>query len=108
AHRLLADHLEPARIRAARELACPLRRHDVVETDDAALDLRDGLLGDDDDVAVLELRALGDERGEVVAFLQLLDPFNRHDRDHASRSWPAAAGRAGPAPPPPERPRSAR
>ena len=40
---------------------------DVVEPHDAALGLRDRLLRDDEHVAVLELGALRDERGEIVA-----------------------------------------
>ena len=51
---------------------------------DAALDLRDGLLRDDDDVAVLEParpgRGLGEEPAEVVALLELRQP---RERDHA-------------------------
>ena len=43
--------------RVAGELARPLRRLDVLDPHDAALGLRDRLLRDDDDVAVLELRA---------------------------------------------------
>ena len=58
----------------AGDLARPLRRLDVVEADDASLDLRDRLLRDDDDVAVLELDALEDQRREVVPFAQLGEP----------------------------------
>ena len=39
----------------------------LVESRDAALDLRDRLLSDDDDVAVLEVGALSDHVGQVVA-----------------------------------------
>ena len=60
--RLGEDHLEAASVVSGRELARALRRLDVVEPNDAALRLRDGLLRDDDDVAVLERHALGDQR----------------------------------------------
>ena len=66
--------------RVARELARARGRLDVVEPDDAALRLRDDLLRDDDDVAVLELRALGDQRAEVVALADLGQAFDRRDR----------------------------
>ena len=54
----------------ASSRACS-RRLDVGEGDHASLDLRDRLLRDDDDVAVLELDALGDERREIVSLAQL-------------------------------------
>ena len=47
--------LEPTRIPVAGERSSPLGRLDVGEADDPALRLRDDLLRDDDDVAVLEL-----------------------------------------------------
>ena len=54
-HALAQDHLEVARVAVrAGELARALRGLDVGEAHDAALDLRDRLLRDDDDVAVLE------------------------------------------------------
>jgi hypothetical protein len=66
--RLVEDHLDPARIGlVARELARLLARLDVREHDDPALDLRHGLLRDDDHVPVGEVGALGDEAGEVVS-----------------------------------------
>ena len=58
--RLVEDDLDAARVGVAGELARLLRRLDVRERDDAALDLRDRLLRDDDDVAVLEVDALDD------------------------------------------------
>ena len=69
---LVEDDLDPARVGlVARELARLLRRLDPGERHDAALDLRDGLLRDDDHVAVRELGPLGDERREVVSLAQL-------------------------------------
>ena len=58
----------------ASELAGERRRLHLDEMDDAALDLRDRLLGDDDDVEVREGDAFEDQRGEVVAFTQLGKP----------------------------------
>ena len=76
---LVEDDLDPARILVSRDLASLLRRLDAVEGYDAALDLRDGLLRDDDDVSVRELRSLGDERREVVSLAQLRQAFDgRH------------------------------
>ena len=73
--RLAEDRLDPTRISlVARDLARTLRRLDVVEPHDATLDLRDRLLRDDDDVAVLELDALEDQRREVVPFAKLGNP----------------------------------
>src|SRR5437868_5643530 len=77
---LVEDDLDPARIGlVARELAGLLRRLDARERDDLALDLRDGLLRDDDHVSVLELRALGDQRREVVSLTQLRQALDRSD-----------------------------
>ena len=65
---LAQDHLDVPRVRVrACELARPRRRLDVVEPHDAALGLRDDLLREHDDVAVLERmrhasRALRDPR----------------------------------------------
>ena len=70
----------------AGDLARLLRRLDSVERDDAPLDLRDRLLRDDDDVAVLELDPLDDQRREVVALAQLRDAGRRAmTRDSRSR-----------------------
>jgi hypothetical protein len=71
------DDLDPARILVSCDLASLLRRLDAVEGYDAALDLRDGLLRDDDDVSIRELRSLGDERREVVSLSQLRQSFHR-------------------------------
>ena len=71
------------------ELACPLRRLEVGEMDDAALDLRHGLLGDDEDVARLELpRRRPGGRGEVVSLLELRDPPEREDANLAGHGRP--------------------
>ena len=70
------DHLElPGIALLAGELDRARGRLDLVEADDPALDLRDRLLGDDDDVAGLEpaaaRAAVGEEPREVVPLLEL-------------------------------------
>jgi hypothetical protein len=81
--RLPQDDLDATRSIAA--LACDLdrarRRLDPVQAHDAALDLRDRLLRDDDDVVVLELDAIEHERGEVVALAQLGQVAHGQDGD---------------------------
>ena len=86
--RLLQDRLDPARVRlvlrvGGGDLARLLRRLVVVEPHDAALDLRDRLLRDDDDVPVLEVDPVRDQRGEVVALAQLRDAFDREGGESA-------------------------
>jgi hypothetical protein len=81
ARRLAKDHLDPARVLVAfGDLERALRRLDLVETDDTAFRLRDRLLGEHDDVPVLDLDALRDERREVVA---ARDFGQADDRDDA-------------------------
>ena len=80
--RFAEDDLEPARVLAARQLSRAIRRLHVVETYDAPLDLRDGLLRDDDDVAVLEVDSFGDQRAEVVPLSQLGNACDGDDLDH--------------------------
>ena len=65
--RLAQDHLELARVVLRRELARRSHGSTSASAHDAALRLRDDLLRDHDDVAVLELDPLGDQRREVVA-----------------------------------------
>ena len=50
------------------------RRLELVEHHDAALRLRDRLLGDHEHVAVLERDGAGDQRREVVALAHLGQP----------------------------------
>ena len=69
--RFVEDDLDAARVGVGGELARLLRRLDVRERDDAPFDLRDRLLRDDDDIAVLEVDALDDRAGEVVSLAQL-------------------------------------
>ena len=76
------DRLDVARVAVVGELERPLRRLDLVQPHDAALGLRDHLLGDDEHVGVLEAaRALGrvgqEQPREVVAFLDLRDALER-------------------------------
>ena len=85
--RLAEDHLDAARRVAVGggDLARPLGGLDPLQPRDSSLDLRDRLLRDDDDVAVLELRTLDDHRREVVVLVQLGDALEREDRDAVHR-----------------------
>ena len=85
--RLPQDDLDPPRgvVFRAGDLDRAWRGLDAVQPDDAPLDLRDRLLRDDDDVPVLELDALEDERHEVVALLQLGNSQDREDGDAGHR-----------------------
>ena len=74
------DHLEPARVLAAGEVAGPRRRLDVVEASDASFRLRDDLVRDDDHVPVLELGPAGNQRRKVVS---LPHPRQALHGDHA-------------------------
>ncbi len=69
----------------ARDLDRARRGVDAVQAHDPSFDLRDRLLRDDDDVAVLELHALEDERHEVVALLELGDAGDGEDREAGHR-----------------------
>jgi hypothetical protein len=78
--RLPQDRLDAARVLiVAGDLARLLRGLDVVEADDAALRLGDGLLRENDDVAVLELELGRDELGEVVPFTDLRQALDRNE-----------------------------
>ena len=81
--RFLQDHLEATRIGGTRELARPVGRRDTGELDDPALDLRDGLLSDDEHVAALEptrtSRGVGENGREIVTILELRDPPEGND-----------------------------
>ncbi len=84
---LAQDDLELAQIAPlAGELTGALGGLDLVEADDAPLRLRDGLLGDDDDVAGAQLRRAGDHRAQVVAGADLGQALDREDGDHAGGS----------------------
>ena len=93
--RFAEDHLEVARVVSGRELDCRGRRLDVVEAHDPPLGLRDDLLGDDDDVAVLELDALDDERAEVVPLRDLRETLHRDDTELRQRPAPPPRARGG-------------
>src|SRR4029077_12717044 len=91
--RFAQDHLDVARIALLTgELASAHARFDVPHEDGAALDLRDGLLCDDDHVAFFEApgseRRLREQRTEVVALLELGDPAERYDPDAAAQERP--------------------
>ncbi len=90
--RLTENDLDPARIAVARELTRASRGLDLVQAHDAALDLRDRLLGDDEHVAVLELSPLGDHAREVVPRAELRQPADRRDRQlgHSPTIWTPA------------------
>ena len=89
---LLEDHLDSSRVLCAGELSCSSGRLDIVEMEDAALDLRDRLLRDDDDVAACEpsraLRRFDDQRTEVVPLVELRDPAQRDDAELAGQGRP--------------------
>ena len=75
--RLAENHLDAPRIGVTGELACAIGRLDPGELDDATLDLRDGLLSDDEHVVVLEAAGprggIDEERAEIVSLLELRD-----------------------------------
>ncbi len=89
------DHLQVARVVSSRELDGCSRRLDVVEANDPPLRLRHDLLGDHDDVAVLELDPLDDERAEVVPLRDLREAFHRDDTKLRQRPAPPLRARAG-------------
>ena len=82
--RLAQDHLHLPRVALVPgELDGARRRLDLVQANDAALDLRHRLLRDDDDVAVLEPAdagaGVGQQPAEIVALLEL---GNARQADH--------------------------
>ena len=82
---LAQDRLDLPRIAlVAGELPGFVRRLELVERDQPALDLRDGLLRDDDHVAGAQLRSLADHRGEVVAGPDLRQAAHRDQLDHSA------------------------
>src|SRR5579871_5258816 len=93
---LVEDHLNPARVGVGGELARLLRRLDIRERDDAPLHLRDRLLRDDDDVAVLEVDPLDDHGGEIVSLAQLGQARDGRDGEAAhALEYAGARERAG-------------
>ena len=80
----LAQHgLHLARIAlVARQLTGLRGRLQRVDPDHTTLGLRHDLLRDDDDVAVLELGAPGDQRAEVVALPDLGQAAHGDDLNH--------------------------
>ena len=81
-----------ARVAVAGELERACRRLDPLETDQPSLGLRDHLLRNDDDVAVLEAPGadggVGEQRSEVVALLDLRDALERKTWSSALTSGP--------------------
>ena len=76
------DHLDVPRVAVrAGELERTRRRVDVLQASDAAFRLRDDLLREHDDVAVLERAALRHELGEVRAGGDLGQALERQDRE---------------------------
>ena len=94
--RLGEDHLEAPGVASGRELARAFRRLDVVEPNDTALRFRDGFLGDDEDVEVLQWHALGDQRRQVVSLDDRGKPFDGQHADLRHRRGPSRRERAGP------------
>jgi hypothetical protein len=88
ARRLTQDDLDAARILVAGNLERTLRRFDITERDDASLRLRHDLLRERDDVAVLELDGVGDERREVVPFSDLRQAGDGNDPKLFSQGSP--------------------
>jgi hypothetical protein len=89
---LTQDPLDVPRVAVVGELEGALRWLDVLQPDDAALGLRDRLLGDDEHIRVLEsARAPGrveQERREIVAVVDLRDALERDDPDFGSHGSP--------------------
>jgi len=83
---LLREHdLQAPRIAGfSGQLAGVLGRLDLAQIDDPALGLGDDLVGDADDVAVFEPNRVPDQSGEVGALVDLGQPFDGQDLDHAS------------------------
>jgi hypothetical protein len=88
ARRLAQDHLDAARILVPGDLSCAFRGFDVCETNDAPFGLRDDLLCDDDNVAVLEVDRLADQLGQVVALPYLGKAGDRDDANVVAQGIP--------------------
>ena len=88
ARRFAQDRLDVTRVIVPGEFTCLLRRLDVGQSHDATLGLRDDLVRDDEYVAVLELRRVCDQRGDVVALADLAQSLHRDDVQpvHATRA----------------------
>jgi hypothetical protein len=87
---LAQDHLDTARVLSLRDLDRLGRGLDGAEVDDPALGLRDDLLREDDDVAVLERNLRGDELSEVLAGFDLGQPRDRDDPQLAAQGSPVS------------------
>ena len=89
---LLQDRLDVARVAVVGELERARGWLDLVHPHNASLGLRDDLLGDDDDVGILEpagsLSRVGQKADEVVSFLDLRDALERDDPELAGHSSP--------------------
>src|SRR4029077_3400484 len=91
AHALVEHDLDHARVRPRDEVRRDAHRLRAgghgAHVDEPALGLRHHLLGDDDNVSRLELRVLGDQRGQVVAGAHLGQPLDGDQLDliHTAR-----------------------
>ena len=89
---LSEDDLDPPRILVLCELASACRWLHIGELHDATLDLRDRLLRDHEDVALLEpSRALGgfdEASGEIVALLELRNASKPDDAKISTHGRP--------------------
>ena len=89
---LAQDRLDVTRIAVAGQLVGAFGRLDLLEADHPALRFRDDLLGDDEDVGVLEascpFRCLRQQRHEIVALLDLRDALEREDPDAGRHGKP--------------------
>ena len=87
--RLAQDRLDPTRVLVvAGDLARVRGRLELVQPDDLPLRLRDDLLSDDQDVAVLELDLRDDELGEVIALTDLRQAGDRYDSYFGAQGRP--------------------
>jgi hypothetical protein len=86
------DDLDVTRIASGGELDGLRRRDDVVEPDDPAFRFRHHLLGDHDDVTVLEptrtAGGVGQQSREIVTRLDLRDPREAEDADLVGQRSP--------------------
>jgi hypothetical protein len=72
----------------AGDLQRACRRLDLVEPNDASLRLRDDLLREDDDVAVLDLDLRRDELCQIVALADLRQTRDGNDAELAGQGRP--------------------
>jgi hypothetical protein len=91
---LAQDQLHPPGVAVPGELACTLGGCDCREVEHATLDLRDGLLGNDEHVVVFEAtgphRGVEENRPQVVPVLQLRDAPKRNHAHSLAQPSPVS------------------